>query len=245
MSLRRAFLPILSALAIMASASSTRADFNITIITSSGTFETVLDEGGFDLASGNTSFIDANIQALNTDLADFGFQLNALQLSSNAPSFDEPAVLNLTASITRINLLGDGFIQIVGFDDRFQISPGIGSLSSSGGPNFTTAVGSNANVVNTYTDGGTTSLSSAVFTATLPTQNFAFNAGPTGLGSIDGSFSLTTTFSANLTTLGATVGIDNSAVVSTAIPEPASMAMLLVGGSALSIRKLRRRKASV
>jgi len=247
MNLRKFLLPAAAALLALAYAPTAQAAFEIRINTSGGTVSTVVDETGFDQALGDTSLINARIDLVNAELADFGFEIGSLKLSSNAPSNGNPAFLNLTGSVTRLAEGGDdGFIEIVGFDNRYSIDPAIGTLSTSGGGNLTNAVGTTGvQTFYNYTDGLSVDVESQLFTAATNPDSYEDPFKATPLGSIDGTFSLIAGFRVANLVRGGTAGFDVSTVVGTAVPEPASIAMMLIGGAGLSIRTLRRRKASV
>lgn len=244
MSLRRFFFPALAGLAALVSAPSAHAEFSLTIEVTGQTF-VIENDSSLDRATGDPTLIDTLLEDVNNDLADFGFKLTALSLFSNRTLLENPAALTLTATVQRINANGDGQITITGRDDGYTLPDGGRTFESSGGPNFRSAPGSTAQLTNRYEDGTDAQLQSPVFTSTGGAQNFAFNGGPIDLGVQTGPFSLVTVFDVTLATVGAEVGTVNTALVTSngIIPEPASVAMLVIGGSVLSARSLRRRKA--
>lgn len=226
------------------------AEFLIRIETSSRTV--TVNVGDPENTNGDANTVAPDINFVNGELSADGFTFaqNGLSLFSNRDLGGTSALLAFSATVS-YNATGnsDGFIRITGLATDYTFPNGVRTFQTSGGPTVSNGAGSETALASYYDasnmGGVTPTGASAVYAVNDPaTQAFAFNSGPIPVGNSSSPFAITTISESTLVS-GATLQFTNqSTVTATAIPEPASLAMLFLGGSALSIRTLRRRKAN-
>lgn len=235
-----------SLLAVLATSSPARADFTITINDVESGFNQMFtdDDGFFDTNSavGEITFDATN---LNTALAAAGSKFRfsgGFGGDSNATGANiTSAVLSLSGTVTRI-ASGFGTITVTLLEDAFNLTPnGVGTMTSAASQTYGKNGPAGQRTFESIFDG---SVSTPVLTFGLtaaPPNNNSSGGNSVGVN-ILGQFSLSNVSGFTLDGNEAFINFTGTTEV-TAVPEPASMAMLMLGGSALALR-LRRRKLS-
>jgi hypothetical protein len=246
-----------------------RADFEISVIYGASTFS-VVDDSLNDDNSPNIGNIGLSVPAgsgalaaLNQFLAgqNAGIRFSNLAATSNSTTGSSVANLTVNGSIYRINT-GSDTVQIVVSDTDYNFP--------TGGPSTQTTVDSSASQTYTAPGAGSTSTFQSFFNqdnsqfgrvtptgilSFTPNSSASGTTSPTGVvvpgsGSIPLVLANTTvpyslTNETVLTLAGTTstnVGFSGATTVtSRAVPEPGSVALLLLGGSAIALRARRRR----
>lgn len=262
MSLRKLLFPVLMGFAVIASAPAAKAEFQITL--RSAAFVGVLpndelvitdETAGLDTAIPNPSRIVLNTEALNQILDAFGagFNFSGLSLTSNKTTGVPANLATLTLEGGVVNTgTGPVALSILATDTGYTFPNGDRSLSSSSSMTFTDAFGSTSDFTSFYSLGTTSNdmdspSSTAVYTAVVQVPGSPlFSEGksslPVGVGNSAAPFTLTSVLNVNLIQSNDILGFSGSTTVSaSAIPEPATLSMILIGGAAVSFRSLRRR----
>jgi len=243
----------LLALAFGGAAKTARADFVIEV-TSGAYFQTIDDNGLFDL-NPDLGEITVDTFALNQDLAvnNTGFKVTqGLGASTNAlVGSGDLATLSINGEIQRTNgALGSDTIQFVtrssanpppDYSYPFPAGGAFALNSSTGGTFLVSSAGDNTTFQSTFTDAASASTSStnlvipasASYSADSPQVLLGFRPSPFDLSS-----NLTVTLNSTL---------DKAQFTGTttlrAIPEPGSIALLMMGGAGLVVASRRRRAA--
>jgi hypothetical protein len=238
MKLHRTAFSLMAALAILAT-SSARADFTITIDDEeSGFNQTFIDNDGFFDTNDAVGIIAFDATNLNTALGAAGSNFVFSNFGGDSIASGNVAELTLSGTLTRI-ASGTGSISVTLLEDAFNLPNASATMLSGAGQ--------------TYSDNGPGSERTfqSIFDNSISTAVLTFGLVPPPPGSagansanvvIDGQFSLSNVSRFTMVGAGANVQFVGITRV-TAIPEPASVAMMMMGGSALALR-LRRRKLS-
>jgi hypothetical protein len=242
MKFHRTAFSLMAALAILAT-SSARADFTITIDDAeSGFSQTFIDNDGFFDTNEEVGVIAFNATNLNTALAAAGsnFEFSNFGGDSNATTTSTEAELSLSGTITRI-AAGTGSISVTLREDAFNLPNLPGVMNSTASQTFlNNGPGSGRTFQSIFDDSVSTPVLTFGLTAAPP--NNTSGGGNAVDVVIDGQFSLSNISGFTMNGAGASVQFVGTTTV-TAIPEPASLALMMLGGSALALR-LRRRKLS-
>lgn len=240
-----------AALALGGATRPARADFQINIFADAGLttqLVSIVDNGAGDSNPliGQITVSGGDLGQLNTDVSATGVVFSALEGTSNASSPDVLATLTVGGKVA-----GNGslFVVATSTDYSFPAGPsyGMDSTSSntftginSGAVNFTSYFNS-SNALN-GTEQGSPTLSFPGLAGTGSASDSVLNTPVSGapLFSLTNVTGLTVNApngtSANLGFLGGTTV--------RAIPEPGSIALLVLGGSSLFVARYRRRRAA-
>jgi len=247
----RRLLAVSLALAALTVARSARAEFDILITSGGQSVATILDEGPGDTNTGTLN----NISVSGTDLANLnqalqtiapGLTFTSLGATNNSDATDPTGTATLTVTGA---VQGTGMVEILVSANGF-IFPTADpkSITSSASDTFGTLEGTRdfisyinpTNGLNAR-EFGTQVLMFAPSPGNLSTSGTA----PPEILSVPVPYSLTNFTTINLTGGGtASDQFTGLTTVTANVPEPTSMALLLVGGSALAFRNRRRFKAA-
>jgi len=253
---------MLAAAALLLAIPTARADFAVNVVAGGNTF-TVVDNSADDdnPTTGQIGLTNsgAGLGSLNAFLTNFAPTLNFANLGAQSNrTTGSGGIANVTVN-GQVN--GTGSLEVVVTDTDFSFpvtGPGdSASLSSSGSQTYTNAAdGSNGSFQSFFNQnnsqfGRVTPTGILSFTPnpgenpSSPTGVLGGGSNPVVLGVISTPFSLTNSTVLNLVgTANTNVGFTGStAVGAVAVPEPGSVALLLLGGSALALRARRRRNA--
>ena len=221
-----------------------RADYSIEVIT--GAFDSGLITAGspFALPSSTTSMVSVDVSVLNTFLTGSGFSFVSLGGFSNATTPATDAELFQNGGVTRDTTGGNGTITIIATETSFNSPMGPNRVLTSAaadtfGGNF--GAGDSRTFQSTFTDvNGSTSTTLQSFPASLSSSGMVFTPLATG----PNSFSLSST---TVIHLGSVTGTDqfSGTTFVRAVPEPGSLALILLGGVALAVRARRKGLATV
>jgi len=237
------------AIATLTVAQSARAEFDI-VISSGGTdLFTIVDDTAFDTNTPvphNISVSGSDLDALNAALsaANTGITFTSLGATNNIGTVGPNGIATLDVT-GRVE--GTGSIQIlVSATDFINPTGDPKSLVSSASDTFGTTGTATRNFTSYYnpsnsvnaTEFGTSTLVFAPTPGTFSTSGTAPTISVSG--TTGGAFGLT-----NVTMITLDGSSDQfTGKTSVAVPEPTSMALLLVGGSALAFRSRRRLKST-
>jgi hypothetical protein len=222
---------------------------NLTItITSSGFAPISFDftDPFFAQPGGDANHVTANIQNLNTALAGSAYSFNDLGASSNNPGSAAGANIGETGTVIQTSG-GATDITIVASQTGFNIPSGPGLLSSASGGTYTNATAGDTTTVYGALD-GTQTLPHDVYTAdgTSP-QSYSNGSGTTvpAVGSA-GGYTLTSSVSILMSPSVNASDRFTASTVFTAVPEPASIVMMVTGMPLplVVLGLLRRRRAA-
>lgn len=251
MSLRKFFVPVVAGLVALAFTPKADAAFFITITQGADSL-TVFKGDPEDGTPADPDTINIDVDALNASLLAAGItgiEFTSLGVDGNFTTPGAIARLDLTGRVQSDGTeLDPAAITIIGSASGYTSPNGPRLLSNSSSINTTLANGSTGTFDSFYdptdTNAFPTPFTTPTAIYTVPTDApFSDNTdtATVGVGFSVAPFSLTNVMTIDLAGNNDGFQFIGSAVV-TAIPEPASMAMLLVGGSAFGLRALRRRK---
>ena len=240
------------AIATLTVAQSARAAFDIEILSGSGTvLAQIFDEGPGDTNTGTIN----NISVSGQDLVDLNQAVQAAGLNltftslgatnnSNSVTPTGTATLDVTGRVegtgmVQILVSANGFLNPTG-TPKFLVSSASDTFGTAGTAtrNFTSYYNQN-NVLNA-TQLGTTTL---VFAPTPGNFSTSGTAPTLTIANATTPFGLTNVTMITLAGTG-TPSDQFTGKTTVAVPEPTSMALLLVGGSALAFRSRRRLKSA-
>jgi hypothetical protein len=240
---------------VFGGAATARADFVIEVSTDNGYFNVIDDNGVFD-SNPNAGEITVDTTAFNQDLAtgNAGFQITqGLGASTNANGVPtDLATLSINGEVQRVDTpLPVTTITFVtrssvnpppDFGYEFPVGGALAMNSSAGGTFLISSAGDQTTFQSTFTDSAAVSTSST---------NLVFPAAPSYSGDspevLLGSRPLPFDLSSTLTvTLNSVLDKQQFTGITTvrAIPEPGSIALLMVGGAGLVTLSRRRRAAA-
>lgn len=231
----------------LAFASSARADLTLTVDATAFTF-TAVDGGANDLDLAVDGFITVDLTALNAALAGANTGLSFDSLGADTNSFNPgDATLNTSGLVRFDGPLGDGLVTVTASSDNYPAVPGgLGTLSSSASDTFGTP-GAARTFTSTVDPGNVLFFTGAGSTSSLPLLFAGTNTSTSGAAAdvtniaLPGPFSLTNTTNIALSGFGSTDDFTGRTTIRP-VPEPGSVALLLMGGAGLAYR-LRRRRA--
>jgi len=226
-------------------ANQARADFEINIFdTPGGTLlSTVIDNGLGDSNPlvGQIVVSGTDLGNLNGDVSGTGVTFTALNATSNAGAPTTAAELTVGGTITGS---GSVYVATSATDYTFPPGPSYAVTSTFSGTFTNVGVGTTENFTSYFNDsnvqGATDSATGTLIFANSGTGSYSGTA-PTLVVPGTPPYSLTNV--AGLTVFGGTLGFNGSTTVR-AIPEPGSVALLLLGGSGLFALQIRRRKTA-
>ena len=221
-----------------------KADYSIEVITGAFDSGPIIAGSPFALPSSTTNSVSVDVGALNAFLTGSGFSFVSLGGFDNAASAGPDAQLFQNGGVTRSTTEGNGTITIIATETSFNAPLGAGrTLTSSAADTFggVFGAGDSRTFQSTFTDGnGATSTPLQTFPASFSSSGSVLTPIATGA----------TAFGLQSTTvihLGSVTGTDQFSGTTTvrAVPEPGSLALILLGGTALAIRSRRKRLATV
>jgi len=235
----------LGALALVtAFTSAARADYSLQVVT--GSFDTgqITAASPFAQPSSTAGSVTVDTLALNTFLAGSGFAFDGLAGKSNAltPGDGSLATLTQFGGVGRVSADGTGTITIIAQETGFNFPVGTPKFMTGAAAdtflNFATS--DSRTFEGQFTDAnGTVSTITQTFAASKSSQ------GNTETGPFAGqdSYTLTSVTVINLGFNPNGVATDQfsgtTTVLTRAVPEPASIALLLMGGLGLAVRHRR------
>lgn len=224
----------------------------LTVTETGGSALDITDGGSLDTDGVVNGIINVNYQLLNLSLVNY--QFSGLTATSNALTSGNPAFLKQTGTLN-LATGGSGSISIVATDNGYNQPPaGSGTLNSSAtalytqAPTGTQSFTSWFNPSNTLNGQETASPTVTLLAASPPNPNsHSGDAGPTSLGTLGSPYGLTN--SSTFTLTGGTSSVPSQvqftgSTTVTAIPEPASLALMLSAVPVTLFGALRRRKAA-
>ena len=250
----RAFL--LAGAAVLAAAPAARAGFDIQVFVGGALVDTINKGGGLDLST-NPNTITVDTGALNTDLTNMGFGIQFGSLSATSTSTDPTqARLSVNGAASETTPGATETVQILSSFSGYPLPAGPArEFTSSNSDNFSFfAPGTNRNFTS-YFISDPNALNSTAGTPS-PTTTFTPVAGLTSDGQTTlptivpypGQYTLTNVSNITLASFGNATpdssALDNFGGTTTvrAVPEPASIGLLLAGGL-LALRARRKRVA--
>jgi hypothetical protein len=244
----------LLALAFGGAAQSARADFVIEVSTNGGYFQTIDDNGIFD-SNPDLGAITVDVTQFNQDLAvnNTGFKLTqGLGASTNAlDGSGSLATLSINGEIQRTNAaLGGSTITFVTRssanpppDYSYPFPGGALALNSSTGGTFlTSSAGDGTTFQSTFTDAASNSTSSTNL-ALGAAPSYSADSPEVALGTRPVPFDPTSTLTVTLNGTLDKAQFSGTTTVR-AIPEPGSIALMMLGGAGLVAVNRRRRRAT-
>lgn len=225
--------------------SGARAGFEINIYSDSGLttlLSTVIDNGLGDSNPlvGQIVVSGIDLTNLNSDVSPTGVAFSALNATSNAAAPVTTGVLTIGGTITGSGTL---FVSTSATDYSIPAGPSYSVTSSFSGTFTTVGVGTTESFTSYFNDsnaqGATTSATGTLLFANSGTGSYSGTAPPL---IVAGSPPYSLTNVAGLTIFGGTVGFNGTTTVR-AVPEPGSIALLVLGGSVLVAHRMRRRRA--
>jgi len=229
------------------------ASLTITVTESSGGgTETIADNSALD-TNPAVGIINVNTDLLNGSLNNYTFA--ALGATSNAPGTALQANLTQTGQVL-FRSGAAGSVTVLVSDIDYNLPTGLpGTLNSSASNTYTNAPNGNSqaftswfNPSNTLNGQETASPTVTLLAASPPNPNsHSGDAGPTSLGTLGSPYGLTN--SSTFTLTGGTSSVPSQvqftgSTTVTAIPEPASLALMLSAVPVTLFGALRRRKAA-
>lgn len=253
-------LLIMGALAAFAFAPSARADFNIQIFDNPALaglpLYSIDDDGPGDSSNPLTGVIGtsltSDLAALNAAISATGLVFSNLSATSNAssPPLNNVASLTVNGEVSRLAgapTVAELYILVSANDYNFPVGPTY-AVSSNASHTFTqVGVGTSPYFISYFNDSNTinaTETATALLVFAPPAGNSAAALTAPDLITA-GSVPYGLTNVTRIRILGGTGASDlfNGATTVRAVPEPGSLALIALGGSALLFGHLRRRKA--
>jgi hypothetical protein len=245
-------LGLMGTIALVLVSSAARADYSLEVVT--GSFDSGLITAASPFAGPGSTAGNVNVDtlALNAALtgAGTGFNFNTLGGSSNAltPGDGSLATLIQSGSVFRSSADGTGIITITAQETGFNFPVGVPKFMTGAAADtfLSFATGDSRTFQGQFTD--------ANGTVTTITQSFAAapsTQGNTQTGPFNGldSYTLTSVTVINLGFNPNAAATDNfsgtTTVFTRSVPEPASVALLLVGGIGGLAFRLRRKSADL
>jgi len=245
---------MLAGVAALAASSAARADFDIQVFVGGNLVDTISKGGSLDLSpSAGTITVDTN--GLNTDLTNAGYGIQFSSLSASS-TFTDPHVARLSANgqVSESTVGATETVTVLASFSGYNLPVGAArSFTSSNSDNFSL-----------FGPGTTRDFTSYFISAPGPVNSIAGTASPlltftpTTIKTSDGQdsaatvvpysgqFTLTNVSDITLSsTAGSGLALDNFGGTTTvrAVPEPASMGLVLLGGVAFVVRARRKRAA--
>jgi len=228
-------------------ATQARADFEINIYADPGLtvlLSTVIDNGLNDTnpLTGRITVAGADLASVNSDISATGVAFAGLNATSNASLPLLNGVLTIGGTVT-----GTGSVYIATSATDYTVPPGPSYqvLSSFSGTFTNVGVGTTENFTSYFNDSnaqqGTTSATGTLVFASSGTGSYSGDAPPL---LVSGSPPYSLTNVTGLTIFSTTALGFNGTTVVRSVPEPGSIALLLLGGSALFANRMRRRRAA-
>jgi len=251
-------LLIVGVLAVLAFAPSARADFNIQIFTDAALTNQIYgidDDGPGDSSTPLTGVIGTSVTsdlaALNAAVSATGLEFSNLSATSNAssPPASNIATLTINGEVRRLAgapAVAELYILVSANDYNFPAGPSY-QVSSNASHVFTNvAAGTSPSFQSYFNDSNTlnareTATGLLVF-APLPGNSSQALTAPTLVAPGSAPYSLTNVTRIRLTGAANASDLFNGATT-VAVPEPSSLALSFLGGSALLFGRFRRRKA--
>jgi len=238
-----------ASVAVLGISSNARASFEIDLYADAARtifLSAVVDNGAGDsnpiVGQINVSGVD--LTNLNSDVSATGVRFSALNATSNASTPGTVGVLTVGGTIA-----GTGSIYILNSatDYTFPLGPNYRVDSSFSGTFTRVGVGTNESYTSYFNDNNvlraTQAATGTLLFANSGTGSYSNTAAPPLLTSGSPPYSLTN-FS-GLTVVSATaLGFNGTTTTVRVVPEPGSVALMLVGGSFLLANKIRRRRAA-
>jgi len=239
------------AIAALTVAGSARADFDILITSGGQSVATIIDGGPGDSNGGLAN----NISVSGQDLADLnqalqtiapGLSFTSLGATNNSADIDPSGTASLTvtgavAGVGSVEILvsANGFLFPTG-DPKTISSSASDTFGTLGGTRDFTSYYNPSNGLNDRIFG-----TQVLMFAPSPGQfSTSGTASPLVLSGTAVPYSLSNYTTITLTGTGASDQFTGLTTVSANVPEPTSMALVLIGGSALAFRNRRRFKAT-
>jgi len=236
---------------VLASGQATAGTLEIVISSGATTYD-ILDDGPLDTLIGPNV-----IQALASALVFPDFKIIGLNASTNNPGMDNPtgAFLTVGAEVQRITGGGPATLTITVTDEDYNLPAGAKTLGESGGATFTAVPAGDKstftswfNTTNGAGDKNPPPSGPLTFTSTGLTHNNSGGTTPNNPVGSAGTYGLTN--ETVITMSGATPGTTpdvviggSTQVLGTAVPEPASLAIMLPALPVVIMGWFRHRKA--
>jgi len=220
----------------------------LTVTESGGPAIDITDGGGLDTDGVVNGIINVNYQLLNLSLVNY--QFSGLTATSNALSSGNPAFLKQTGTLN-LAAGGSGSISIVATDNGYNQPPaGSGTLNSSATALYTQAPTGTQSFTSWFNPNntlGATQIPSPPVDLTasgsLDPNSHSGDAPPTPVTLVT-PFGLTNSISITLTGSSASTDQFSGSTTVTAIPEPASLALMFTALPVALLGAMRRRKVA-
>lgn len=234
----------------LAASEARAASLTITVSESAGGASVTIDDNGALDTNSAIGIIDANAASLNGNLNNYSF--SGLSATSNAPGSVDQALLQQTGTAV-LSSGGTGSVTVLVSDVDYNLpGAGPGRLLSSASNTYTGATNGDSHAFTSWFNpsntGGATDQPSPTVTLTAlspPDPNsHSGDAAPTPV-TLTVPYGLTNSSTITLTAAGASDQFTGSTTItSSAIPEPASLALLATAVPFTLLGAYRRRKAA-
>lgn len=221
----------------------------LTVTESGGPAIDIVDGGGLDTDGVVNGIINVNYQLLNLSLVNY--QFSGLTATSSALVSENPAFLKQTGTVNLTDG-GSGSISIVATDNNYESPAGLalGTLNSSATALFTQAPSGTQGFTSWYNPGNTLGATEVpsppvalASDGSSDPNSQAGDAAPTPV-TLTSPFGLTNSISITLTGSVAATDQFSGSTTLTAIPEPASLALMLTAVPVTLLGAMRRRKVT-